>query len=407
MSSATQKVHTEVACHRSDTTEAARRCVTDSMLSDLDDVARSVSEQVCARLDASADWEDAAWREALHRSTKANVGAFLSTLAFGISVATIEPPEGAYDLVDHLAIEPGALSTLIRAYQVGADATWEIFLARAVSLVEDRDLLAGVVLAGSRHLREYAEHVVDSLSVTWHERCLAAASGGGQRKAAVRRLLRGELVDTETLRHPTDGWHVAIAVPSTERLGFTGSARRQLSATCHDGRLLLGEDIDGVDIVWLSTTRRIDPSTVSQACPEWAGATAIGISGAALGPTGIAVTGHEAREALCAAAGDAVGPVLFRDVAVRVRLMSDPSRAMRLAQVVLGPLAEPGEEAARMRRTLRTYYACGGNKSAASARLHLHEKTVAYRLRAVERAVGVPIDEGRLNLEAALTLFTD
>lgn len=408
MSSATPRVEAEVApCGSETTVEDARRCVTDSLLGDLDDVARSVSDQVGKRLDALADWEDATWRDALQRSTKANVGAFLSTLAFGIPVATMEPPDGAFDLVDHLAIEPGALPTLIRIYQVGADATWEFFLARAISLIEDRDLLAGVVLAGSRHLSEYAEHVVERLSVGWHDRSLAAARAGGQRRAAVRRLLRGEPVDADTLRHPMDGWHLAIAVSSTEGPGFARSVRRHLSARHRDGHLLHGEDIDGVDIVWLSTERKIDPSTVAQECRDVAGATTIGVSGAAQGPTGIAVAGHEAKDTLSAVSDDTAGPVLFRDIAVHVRLMSDPCRAMRLAQVVLGPLADQGEEAARMRRTLRAYYACGGNKTAAGSLLHLHEKTVAYRLRAVSRAVGISIDEGRLNLEAALTMFAD
>ena len=76
-----------------------------------------------------------------------------------------------------------------------------------------------------------------------------------------------------------------------------------------------------------------------------------------------------------------------------------------LLLIVLGPLAADTTEADRLRITLQAYFASGGSKAGASSRLLVHEKTVAYRLRQAAKLLGVSIDDNRLDLEAALSVW--
>lgn len=82
-------------------------------------IADEVSDRVLARHLALATADESAVR----RSTSANVGAFLSTLCSGVSAKSVDPPEGALDLVDDVACDPEGLPVLLRAYRLGAAET--------------------------------------------------------------------------------------------------------------------------------------------------------------------------------------------------------------------------------------------------------------------------------------------
>jgi DNA-binding PucR family transcriptional regulator len=60
---------------------------------------------------------------------------------------------------------------------------------------------------------------------------------------------------------------------------------------------------------------------------------------------------------------------------------------------------------ARLRETLRAYFASGQNASAAAALLGVHEHTVSYRLRTIEDRLGRPVTARRAELETALRLL--
>ena len=69
---------------------------------------------------------------------------------------------------------------------------------------------------------------------------------------------------------------------------------------------------------------------------------------------------------------------------------------------VLGDLAEDDEGTARLRQTVRALLSCGGSYTAAAALLHVHKNTVHYRVQRAEELRGLPIAEGRLDVEVAL-----
>jgi DNA-binding PucR family transcriptional regulator len=96
--------------------------------------------------------------------------------------------------------------------------------------------------------------------------------------------------------------------------------------------------------------------------------------------------------------------VRHRDVEVAAVLCADPERARRLAEGRLGALARRDEATSRLRATVRAYLAVGRNLARTAEALHVHHKTVSYRLAKATELLGHPIAEAAYDLEAALII---
>ena len=70
----------------------------------------------------------------------------------------------------------------------------------------------------------------------------------------------------------------------------------------------------------------------------------------------------------------------------------------------LGRLASTDETTCRLAATLRTYLDESGSRGRTAKRLHVHENTVAYRIRQAEELLGRSLDKRTLELRAALAL---
>ncbi len=85
-------------------------------------------------------------------------------------------------------------------------------------------------------------------------------------------------------------------------------------------------------------------------------------------------------------------------------LAGDVAKAREWVTDTLGDLAGDNENDARLRETLRVFLRSGCSYKLAAEELILHFNTVRYRVgRAVARR-GRPIDDDRLDVEAALLL---
>ena len=84
-------------------------------------------------------------------------------------------------------------------------------------------------------------------------------------------------------------------------------------------------------------------------------------------------------------------------------LAADLDGTRRLVDRCLGPLAADTRQAAELRDTLLAFLAEQGSYVAAARRTHLHENTVKYRVDKAVAARGRPLEDGRLDLELALT----
>jgi Regulator of polyketide synthase expression len=371
-------------------------------LADVERVANGVSERVLARHPALIAVDESA----VLRSTSANVGAFLSTLAFGVPAESVDPPDGALDLVDQVACRPDGLPVLLRAYTLGAAETWQVLAAQLGANAPDVGTLTRLMLISSAHLDRYADHVAQRLTERWSDVSTEMARTGRRRESALRALLRGENTDPEALGHPLDGYHVALAArsPNPSRLHQTlADIRGRLTGAA----TIELEEPDGVHLLWYSARTPPPAALLERLTSAVPDGVHLAVSDVGSGAPGFVAVSREARDTLRALIRlrPAGGTARYRQLALAATLFADPQRAHRLARVVLGPLAEPSPEAERLRTTLAVYFACQESKAAASTQLRIHEKTVAYRLRRAAELLGTPVEHRRAELEAALLVF--
>lgn len=376
------------------------------LLDDVDRIAGEVSRRVAESVSAPAALDESAYLDVLRRSTTVNIEALFSSLAYGIPPTAVEPPDGALELVDHVACDAHGLPVLLRIYRIGAAQTWQQVARHLGEEVDDATTLSALILVAGERLNDYADHVVQCLTERWDERRLDVAQRGLQRDALIRALMRGETIDVSALDYPFERYHVAVATRSTaERVATQAGPVHTIGHRFPGVPSLRLNAYVGIDIVWLSFDVPPSHTQLDDLARSLHGRTSAGISAVAQGVDGFTVVAHEAHDTLNTVTRlhPSGGVATFHGTALITTLLAaSPSRTRRFAEVVLGPLAQDGEEAERLRATLRAYYACGASKIAASSTLSVHEKTVAYRLRQASRLLGQSIDTNRVDIEAAL-----
>jgi hypothetical protein len=93
------------------------------------------------------------------------------------------------------------------------------------------------------------------------------------------------------------------------------------------------------------------------------------------------------------------------ELGVERLLLSDPDLAAAIIDRELGPLLADPRLGNELVETLQAYYDVGGNRRATARRLHLADRTVAYRLKRAEDLLGHGFDgEPGRRLNVALTL---
>jgi DNA-binding PucR family transcriptional regulator len=83
-------------------------------------------------------------------------------------------------------------------------------------------------------------------------------------------------------------------------------------------------------------------------------------------------------------------------------LLSDLETARGWVWRVLGRLAGDDEQNARLRETLRVFFATGNSYATTAEHLVLHRNTVQYRVRKAAEAIGHPIQDRHADVELAL-----
>lgn len=97
---------------------------------------------------------------------------------------------------------------------------------------------------------------------------------------------------------------------------------------------------------------------------------------------------------------------MFRHHGVRLAatLCADPDRARLLADELLGALGADTDHCARLREILFAYLSHACNKTITAQALHVHHKTVSYRLDQAEKLLGRVVTSNPLELGAALLI---
>ena len=156
---------------------------------------------------------------------------------------------------------------------------------------------------------------------------------------------------------------------------------------------------------WLGGAQPLSSRRASEALAgRWPEGALLALGEPGEGPDGWRLTHRQARAAFGVAQRKTEGPVRYADVALLVSVLQDDLLATSLRSLYLEPLAVGRDGGARLRETLRAYFAAGRNVSSAAAALGVTRRTVTNRLHAVEELLGCPFSAVGVQLDLALDL---
>lgn len=352
----------------------------------------------------------------VQESTDQNIGAMLSTLGFGVTPTTIEPPSGTRDLLDNLTAAGGNVTHLLRAYRVGHQLLWRLWSEHVYAEIRQPELLSAVLRISSAHLFDFIDQasrrIVDSATAPGPDN---RSTRSGDRYEVVHRLLGSDPVDltaaSTALTYELTRHHVALVVAP---LADVADVRREFD------RLLAAAPVPALVIAsgssswwgWLGFPAVPSADQLAEIAGVRLTGVLAGMGEPGQGRGGFRRSLAQAREAERVrrlAQHPEAGVVRHRDIEIAAILCGDPDRARALVAARLGGLARRDETGERLRATVRALLANGHSRGRAAAALHVHHKTVAYRLNQAEELLGRPLSEDTFGLQVALlvdqTLF--
>lgn len=341
---------------------------------------------------------------ALFAAQKESTDASLRGILDGL-VAGRTPPEQASDSIlreARLAAQANVdLHVLLHTSRVGQATTWDCFLEVADELLPQ----AGQRLPVLRHASQYHfawNDRVTALIIDAYDKERSAFFFHGRdrkRRAMVRDLLAGIPVDEVALGYSLRGRHLGFVVwGDAPEVGV-----RQLT-TMLGWPFLTVPGTGGTVLGWVGRPAgkmagdndllKLDlPQGTYLACGEYAN-----------DAEGMRLSHRQAWQAYRVARITSQPITWYRKVALEALVLRDLSAVRDFVRQELGPLYGTAERAVVLRATLRAYFASGQNAASTAAVIGVHERTVAYRLRSVEKWLGTTITTVRDELSVALRL---
>jgi len=228
------------------------------------------------------------------------------------------------------------------------------------------------------------------------------ASSEARRVEKVKRLLRGELLESSDLGYSFDGYHLGLVAAGSG----ADEILRDLAAEL-DRRLLVVRPDESTVWGWLGGR---EPLAVSDVFRHLEGREEPARRTLAIGDpsphlAGWRLTHRQAAAAHRIGCETGEGRVGYASVALVATVLQDGLLTEWLRRRILPALAEPSATACSMQETVRAFLDSGQNLSSAAARLEISRHTVAKRLRTLEQRVGEPLQGITAELEIALRLL--
>jgi hypothetical protein len=338
-------------------------------------------------------------RDAERASIYGNIRAVLAAL--GGDRTQPNPPAEAMEEARLTARAGVPLELLLHTYRIGHAVVWERALDIAEDLAPNGRSRHAVLKIGSRWLFSYVDSLARHVTREYtRERDRIMRSSIERRVQLVRDVLDGATIDAGELGYDLDAEHLALVIqgPGAETWLEELASRLQR-------RPLRIAVSDQVVWAWLGARRELGSE-------GWRLLARMGgpkNACAAVGEPRWAAEGFRRShiEALAAhQVGQRLGTPITRydDVALEAALLADERVARRLVEHELGPLAQDDDRAAKLRTTLDAYLRAGQNASAAAAMLNVNDRTVAYRIRAIEDLLGRSVAARSPELATALRL---
>jgi DNA-binding PucR family transcriptional regulator len=325
------------------------------------------------------------------------------------------PPAGATEFARELAHRGLQLSVLLRAYRLGHGFA-ERRLAEATAEMDMSAEARWHILAFfTQSTFEYIDAVCTQLVEEYElERARWVRGAAAARAEIVGAIIERQPVElataTERLGYDIARRHVGLIVwaEPSDAVQQTGSLERaaiDLAGALGGGPTLTVPVGERVVWAWTSGEQLTDDTVVAGVRMPSGLRAAVGSLGQ--GPVGMADS-HDDAVAVRRTGeylGQRPGSVLgYRAWSLIALLATEPARAVRFVETELGGLAAGDDVALRLRATLRVYLEEGLSPVRAGRRLSIHLNTVVYRVKQAEAILGRPVEQRRLELEAALRL---
>ncbi len=352
------------------------------------------------------------------QSTEQNIGAMLATIAFGVAPNQTEPPAATRELLRATVAAGGDVTVLFSAYRVGHRRLWECWSDHVATSISDPELERQVLHQTSDHFFTFIDHSCLCLLEQYRadfsaDPALIAVSddASAAKRQLIDALVSANAVDLDHARialgYELGNHHLSLVlIPVTSRVDL----HRVLS----DVRTLLGPaqvltrlNADGTWWVWLGYRTRPTAEDLERLSSMVLDDAIVALGDSDFGLRGFRRSHEQALETertVRLARTLRPGVVRHEEIALAALLCTDQVRAEEFSAQRLGPMAQEGEAMARLRTTVRVYLSCGRSKLRASERLHVHQKTVTYRLSRAEELLGRSIAEDAAELDAALRI---
>ncbi|MBC2644501.1 MULTISPECIES: helix-turn-helix domain-containing protein [unclassified Rhodococcus (in: high G+C Gram-positive bacteria)] len=351
---------------------------------------------------------------ALGESTEHNIGAILSMFAFDAVPTAIEPPAATLRTLQGTISAGGDLATVLRAFRAGHAAVWERW-STYVQRETESALVPNVLAYSSKRLFAYIDGACEQL-VTRHRELYPnrgdQQAGPRSRQAALAALLDGSAADeraaADELAYDVHGYHVALVLAPAAASANVREALGALVAAASPVRTFTHTSGDGRWFVWLGWDVAPTPQVLRAVATVATDGVVVGMGAAASGIRGFRRSHAQALETLRTVQ---LRPTALTGVTqhcevelAAVLVAGNADRSRRYAAERLGLLGARDESTARLRETLRVFFATGGSQKQTASRLSVHAKTVAYRLARAEELLGHPVYRHRTEVEVALLI---
>lgn len=365
-------------------------------------LADEMTERIRGEVAEFEGFDGAELWEAVRFSCLANLEAGLASMASDRSLPDAIPAN-ARELALLTARLDLPLAALLRSYRVGHAMVWERWLREVEGEHAEGGARLEALETASDFLFAYVDRLATFLTDEYTaERDRFMRSREQRRTQLVRDVLDGADPDPAAAMHELDYdlrlEHLALVVVADDPEPVVRELGRRLDAP---HRLIVSLAGDTA-WAWLGRTR---PFELPERLESAGGTVSLGEPGS--GTAGFRRSHREARDAhrVSIRAG-ATGAVLrYDEVALESLVGDDDERTRAFVARELDGIDGADARSERLRETLRAYFACAQNASAAAAMLGVHEHTVTYRLRTIEDRLGRPVTSRRAELEMSLRLF--
>ena len=285
------------------------------------------------------------------------------------------------------------------AYRRGHACHWEAWFALVEAEGLDPEHRRALLARGSDFFFDYATRLSHmTLERYTRERDLMLSDREQRRVHLVHELLAGNDVDPTALGYDPAGSNLAFVAWGD---GAPEAARAAGAALARP--LLVVGVLEDETWGWLGGSAAPDTGQ-RLARADLPGGAALAFGDDAAGTEGFVLSHEQARRAERAGRRSGRPITHYADVALESLAAVDEDAAAAFVARELRGIDGDDTRSARLRDTLRAWFASGQNAAAAAAALGVHEQTVAQRLRTVEERTGHPVAERRAELETALRL---